>query len=345
MILVTGGTGLVGAHLLLKLAEEKHQIRAIYRPKSDLYKTLEVFLYYHHKEEAERLFKKIEWVIAELTDVPQLTPAFNEVTQVYHCAALVSFKPKDEKALRKINIEGTANIVNLCITKNIEKLCYVSSIASLGKPIIKSEPTTENTQWNPEANNSDYAISKYGAEIEVWRASQEGVKVIIVNPGVIIGPGFWQKGSGQLFTRIQNGLNYHFPKVTGFVGVKDVVNAMLKLMASEIYNERYILVTENLSFKEVLDLTALSINRPKPAKPLKRWMISIGWFVQKTASFFGYSRSITKSDISGIFKKSTYDNSKIKKELNFKFTPMQNVIEETGNYFVKDLNKKKITKI
>ena len=343
MILVTGGTGLVGAHLLLKLAEEKHQIRAIYRPKSDLYKTLEVFLYYHHKEEAERLFKKIEWVVADLTDIPRLTTAFKGITKVYHCAALVSFKPKDEKALRKINIEGTANIVNLCIATKIDKLCYVSSIASLGKP-IKSDSTTENTQWNPEANNSDYAISKYGAEIEVWRASQEGVKVIIVNPGVIIGPGFWQKGSGQLFTRIQNGLNYHFPKITGFVGVKDVVTAMLKLMSSEIYNERYILVAENLSFKKVLEFTAISINRPKPEKPLKKWMISIGWFVQKTASLFGYNRNITKSDISGIFQKSTFDNTKIKKEINFKFTPMHNVIAETGKYFLKDQEKKETIK-
>ena len=340
MILVTGGTGLVGAHLLLELAEQKKKIRAIYRPKSDLHKTLEVFSYYHAKDEAERLFKRIEWVEAELTNIPQLTAAFTEVTKVYHCAALVSFNPKDEKALRKINIEGTANIANLCIANKIEKLCYVSSIASLGKPIIKTEPTTENTNWNPEANNSDYAISKYGAEIEIWRASQEGVKVIIVNPGVIIGPGFWQKGSGQLFTRIQNGLNYHFPKVTGFVGVKDVVNVMLKLMASEVYNERYILVAENLSFKKVLEFTALSIDKPKPEKPLKKWMISIGWFAQKLVSFFGYNRTITKSDISGVFQKSTYDNTKIRKELNFKFTSMQNVIEETGKYFLKDRERK-----
>ncbi|UAB84883.1 NAD-dependent epimerase/dehydratase family protein [Zunongwangia sp. SCSIO 43204] len=345
MILVTGGTGLVGAHLLLKLAEQRNKIKAIYRPESDLHKTLEVFSYYHPKDEAERLFKRIEWVIAEITDVPQLTEAFKDITQVYHCAALVSFNPKEEKALRKINIEGTANIVNLCIDNKIEKLCYVSSIASLGKPIIKSEPTTETTNWNPEANNSDYAISKYGAEIEVWRASQEGVKVIIVNPGVIIGPGFWNKGSGQLFTRIHKGLNYHFPKGTGFVGVKDVVKAMLQLMSSEIYNEGFILVAENLSFKQVLDFTAESINKPKPQKPLKKWMISIGWFVQKFASFFGYDRSITKSDINGIFQKSTYDNSKLKDKLHFKFTPIKEVIKDTGNYFVQDQDKKETTKI
>ncbi|MDN3596195.1 NAD-dependent epimerase/dehydratase family protein [Zunongwangia endophytica] len=336
MILVTGGTGLVGAHLLLKLAEEKQHIRATHRATSDLHKTLEVFSYYHSKEEAERYFKKIEWVVAEITNIPQLNDVFKNITQVYHCAALVSFNPKDEKALRKINIEGTANIVNQCIANKVDKLCYVSSIASLGKPVISSEPTTEITNWNPEANNSDYAISKYGAEIEVWRASQEGVKVIIVNPGVILGPGFWKKGSGQIFTRIQNGLNYHFPKVTGFVGVKDVVDAMLKLMASEIYNERFILVAENLSFQKIFNLTAESINKLKPTKPLKKWMIALGWFFQKIASIFGVKQSITKSDISGIFQKSTYDNKKIKKDIIFKFTPIEKVIEETGSYFLKD---------
>ncbi|WBL22097.1 NAD-dependent epimerase/dehydratase family protein [Zunongwangia sp. HRR-M8] len=339
MILVTGGTGLVGAHLLLKLAEERQHIRAIHRVTSDLHKTLEVFSYYHTREEAERYFKKIEWVIAEITNIPQLNEVFKDVTQVYHCAALVSFNPKDEKDLRKINIEGTANIVNLCIANSIDKLCYVSSIASLGKPVISSEPTTEITNWNPETNNSDYAISKYGAEIEVWRASQEGVKVIIVNPGVIIGPGFWKKGSGQIFSRIQNGLNYHFPKVTGFVGVKDVVDVMIKLMTSEVFNERFILVAENLSFKTIFDITTESINKPKPTKPLKKWMISLGWFFQKIASVFGYNQNITRSDISGIFEKSVYDNKKIKKELNFKFTPIEEVIKETGKYFLKDKAK------
>ncbi len=336
MILVTGGTGLVGSHLLLELAKKGYKVRAIHRSNSDLHKVLEVFSFYTSKDEVERLFKRIEWVVADLTDIPRLTGAFKEITQVYHCAALVSFNPKDEKELRKINIEGTANIVNLSIANKIEKLCYTSSIASLGKPIIKTEAATEDTNWNPEANNNDYAISKYGAEIEVWRASQEAVKVVIINPGVIIGPGFWKNGSGQIFSRVQNGLNYHFPKVTGFVGVHDVVEAMVKLMCSEIYNERYILVAENLSFKEVLDFTAESINKPKPSKQLKKWMISLGWFFQKIGAFFGMDRSITKNDISGIFEKSTYDNSKIRKELNFKFTPIKEVIAETGKFFLGD---------
>ncbi|WP_417885286.1 NAD-dependent epimerase/dehydratase family protein [Zunongwangia sp.] len=336
MILVTGGTGLVGAHLLYRLASEDREIRAIYRTHSSLHKVLEVFTYYTTTEKAEHLFKKIEWLEADIIDIPQLFLVFPKITEVYHCAALVSFSPRDYRKLRKVNIEGTANVVNLCIDFKVKKLCFVSSIATLGKPISDKKMITEQLNWNPETNHSDYAITKYGAEMEVWRASQEGIKTLIVNPGIIIGPGFWNKASGQLFTRIHHGLNYHFPKVTGFVGVNDVIDAMLKLMNSDNFNDRYILVSENSSFKDVMKYTANSLEKPEPKKDLQKWMIATGWIFQKIGSIFGFKRSITKSDINGLFATSYYDNSKIKSAINFNFTPIEDVIEETGHLFLKD---------
>ena len=166
-----------------------------------------------------------------------------DIDYVYHCAALISFDTKDYYKLRKINIEGTANIVNLCITHKVKKLCYVSSIAALGNTLDQSI-ITEETHWNTEADNSVYAISKYGAEIEVWRGAQEGLNSVIVNPGVILGPGFWHSGSGVLFKKVYKGLSHYVTGTTGYVDVIDVVEIMTQLIHSDINNQRYIIVSE-----------------------------------------------------------------------------------------------------
>ena len=184
MVLITGATGLVGSHLALHLLENNERIRAIYRTKTSIEKTKSLFKLYGK----ESLFEQIEWIEADINDIPSLEIAFKGVEYVYHCAALISFDPKDEKKLRKINIEGTANIVNFCLAFNVKKLCHVSSIAALGDLMEHETLITEETIWNPEKHHSDYAISKYGAEMEIWRGLQEGLPVVIINPGVILGP-------------------------------------------------------------------------------------------------------------------------------------------------------------
>jgi len=335
MILVTGGTGLVGAHLLYELAQEHERLRASKRSSSDIDLVRKVFGYYSDPETANRLFNKIEWIIADINNIPELEKAFIGIEYVYHCAALISFDPSDEKKLRKINIEGTANIVNLCIANKIKKLCYVSSVAAIGNELNAPE-VKETAKWNPEKDHNDYAISKYGAEIEVWRGTQEGLDAVIVNPGIIIGPGIWDSGSGKIFSKIDHGLNYHFPKVTGFVGVQDVVKSMIQLMNSPIKNENYILVSENLSFEKILKNTAEYLNKPKPSKQLKKWMISLGWIFQKIGSWFGAKREITRESIKGLFAETHYSNTKIKTELDFQFTPVNEVLWETAVKYRKE---------
>ena len=267
MVLVTGGTGLVGAHLLLHLVENGDIVRAIYRNITSIKKTKALFLLY----KKESLFENIEWVQADITDVPTLEMAFENVKYVYHCAALISFDPKDEDLLRKTNIEGTANIVNFCVAKTVEKLCYVSSIAALGDLKENEEIITEEAEWNPEKQHSDYAISKYGAEMEIWRGQQEGLDTVIVNPGIIIGPGFLDQGSGMLFKKVANGLSFYTKGVTGFIAVPDVVRITIQLMKNEYSNERFTLIAENLIFRDLLNAIADSLNVKRPyihANPL-----------------------------------------------------------------------------
>ncbi|WP_411767230.1 NAD-dependent epimerase/dehydratase family protein [Winogradskyella sp. A3E31] len=338
MILVTGGTGLVGSHLLFRLVSENKTVRAIYRREHKLEKVRHVFSYFSDK--AEELYQKIEWVEADLTDIPKLEDAFRDITHVYHCAAFVSFEPDKYRTLRRINIGGTANIVNLCVHHKVEKLVYVSSVAAIGHTANPEDLIKETTPWNPEEDNSVYAITKYGAELEVWRGSQEGLSVIIVNPGVVIGGGYWRGGSsGSLFTRVFRGNKYYTSGSTGYVDVFDVANPMIQLMESPIENERFILVSENLSFRAFNDSIAEHLNVPKTTKRVKPWQLSIGWRLDwLNHKLFGKRRKLTKQLAKTLNTTTKYDNHKVKAALNYEFKPVEDAIRDTCQLFLEDLN-------
>ena len=330
-ILVTGATGLVGSHLAANLCLQGHEIRAIHRKNSDLSAVKQVFSYYSNS--SEKLFEQIEWIEADITDIPALSLAFQGITQVYHCAAMVSFLKKDYNAMRKVNIEGAANMVNLALANGIEKFCYVSSIASLDKnensPII-----TEENEWNPENNNYGYAISKYGAEMEVWRASQEGLNVVIVNPGVILGSGFWHHNTGMFFTNAAKNFKYYSSGETGFIGVWDVVKIMIKLMESNIKNQRFILVAENRSYETVLKSIAQAMGTKPPTVKVTKLMSEIAWRWAKIVSLItGKPPLITQHTAKTSLEKYTYSSEKIKAGLQYEFQDLKEVIQKCADDF------------
>ena len=273
MILVTGGTGLVGAHLLLHLTEFEEKVSAIYRNASKIELTKKLF----SEANKSSFFDKIVWIEADILDIPSLEKAFVGVDFVYHCAALITFDPNDEDKLRKTNIEGTANIVNLCVDFKVKKLCHVSSIAALGTPKDYENSITEETEWNPEDLHSDYAITKYGAEMEVWRGHQEGLEVVIVNPGVIFGYGFPKKGSDQIIQSVKKGMTFYTKGNIGIVCVEDVVKCMAQLMKSNINGERFTIVGENISTKELLDYIAIELQVKKPNREATKWITAVAW--------------------------------------------------------------------
>jgi nucleoside-diphosphate-sugar epimerase len=324
MVLVTGGTGLVGAHLLLHLVESEDKIVAIYRNKKTIAKPKALF----NQFQKETLFSKITWIAADILDIPSLELAFQNIEYVYHCAAQISFDPKNENLLRKVNIEGTANIVNFCIDKHVKKLCHVSSIAALGD--LKEHETilTEETEWNPEASHSDYAITKFGAEMEVWRGQQEGLKVVIVNPGVIFGSTIWETGSGGFIKKIKNNFPFYSNGSTGYIGVFDVVTVMTLLMKSDISGERFSLVSENLTFKEVIFLIAEKMKAKKPSFEIKPWMTALFWRLDWLVSFvFRTKRKLSKHSSETLHSIERISNAKVIRVLNYKFQSIENVIE------------------
>jgi nucleoside-diphosphate-sugar epimerase len=333
MILVTGGTGLVGSHLLYKLISNNETVKAIYRTPNKLENVKNVFSVY--TDDYETLFSKIEWFQTDLLDIPQLTEAFQNVTYVYHCAAFVSFEPNKFDLLRRTNIDGTANIVNLCLSNNVEKLCHVSSIATLGNT-LNNTPINEDTIWNPEDDNNVYAISKYGAEMEVWRGTQEGLDAVIVNPGVILGAGIWRYGSGNLFKKAHKGFKYYTEGTVALITVNDVVNIMITLLKSDIKNERYILVSENWTYKQFLQTLAKSVNANPPKKIAKPWLLNIAWKVDWIKNILtGKRRQLTKHLTRSLTSKTIYSNKKIKQALNYNFEAVKESIEETGVIYLK----------
>lgn len=335
MILVTGSTGLVGAHLLYKLASTNEKVRAIYRSEHKLNNVKNVFSTY--TDHYQNLFDSIEWVKADILDIPVLNEAFLDINYVYHCAAFVSFEPDKYKILRRTNIEGTANIVNLCISNSVKKLCYVSSIATIGNA-LNNEPITENTDWNPEADNSVYAITKYGAEMEVWRGTQEGLDAVIVNPGVILGAGIWHYGTGNLFKKAHTGFKYYTAGTIGLVFIEDVVSIMIQLLKSDIVNERYILVAENWTYKQFLQTLTKSVNSEIPKKLAPNWLLQFGWKLDWLKhKITGKRRQLTKQLVYSLTSETNYNNTKLKEELNYTFSAVEKNIINIGILYLKQV--------
>jgi nucleoside-diphosphate-sugar epimerase len=326
MILITGGTGLLGSHLLYRLSLKSEPLRAIYRTGSDLGAVKSVFRLY--SDDFEKLFNKIEWFEADITDVFALKSAFKEVSHVYHVAAMVSFAPKDYAQLRKINIEGTANIVNFCVTNSVEKLCYVSSIATIESKIDKMEMDESHT-WSSQDLKSGYSISKFGAEMEVWRGAQEGIATVIVNPGIILGPGFWQQGSGSIFKKVYKGLKFYSEGITGFVSVEDVVSVMCNLMKEEVENERFILVAENRSFKDIFFLIADNFGLKRPSIRVTRLMTALAWRLEYLKTLLnGKNPLLTKHSANSIHEEKHFSSEKIKQLLGFEFESISSTVRK-----------------
>ncbi len=340
MMLITGGTGLVGSHLLFRLTSQGESVKAICRASSNLDEVENLFRFYAN-EEAGELLKKIEWIEADLADYFSLENALEGINQVFHVAAMVSFNPGESQKMLQVNAEGTANLVNACLEKKVEKLCYVSSISSLGKP-SNGDLIDENVEWQPDDNRSAYSHSKFRAEMEVWRASKEGLPVVIVNPSIIIGPVNWLRSSGRLFYSVYKGMPFYSDGTTGFVDVRDVAEAMVLLMTSDIVNQRFILNSEHLSFKEFFTLTANALGVSPPWFKASKWMVNLGWRLNHAlCALAGKAPALTRDTARSALGKSYYSNKKFTRQFNYTFRPIKETIDNTAKWYLWQLKKQK----
>jgi dihydroflavonol-4-reductase len=261
MIFVTGGTGLLGSHLLSELSEAGDDVLALKRKDSNLENVKKVFGYYH--AEPEEHFNKIDWVEGDILDYHLLQDIMQEATRVYHAAALVSYLPGEKEKMMSVNVTGTANIVNAALTQKNIRLCHVSSIAALGTN--GDQLIDETVKWIPGEQATGYSLSKFHGELEVWRGMREGLDAFIVNPSVIIGPGLWEVGLMPLFKAIHKGFKYYTLGEAGFVDVRDVVRGMINLMDTTITAEQFIVSAENKTYREFFALMAEALNKKPPS--------------------------------------------------------------------------------
>ncbi len=334
MNFVTGGTGLVGSHLIFDLLQKGEQVRALKRANSNIQFVKKIFSYYNSK--ADILFNKIEWVEGDILDFYSLKEALIGVDHVYHCAAIVSFNPQQRTQIIEENVTGTANLVNACLEVKIKKFCQVSSIAAIGKS-ERNEHITEQGQWVNSKNKSAYAISKHLSEMEVWRGIAEGLDAVIVNPSIILGPGNWDSGSSKMFTSIYNGLRFYTKGVVGFVDVRDVSTAMIELIECKISAERFILNSENLSYEYVFKLMAKNLGVKTPDIYARKWMSELGWRLDKFKEIIlNKPALITKETARTAHKSSYYSNQKIIDKLNFHFKPIEHSIRDISRLFLNE---------
>ncbi len=314
MILVTGATGFLGSELVKQLIASGQQVRALKRETS----AIPAFL----------LHKHIDWINCDVLDLSLLEQGFKGVDYVYHCAAKISFNPADKEQLMKVNVEGTANVVNLCQEFGIKKLVHVSSVAAVGES-KNGSLITEKDFWEFHNRQSFYALSKYQSEMEVWRAIAEGLNAVIINPSVILGKRAGMEGSGRIFETVKNGLRFYTSGSCGFVSVDDVVGIMISLMQSDITAQRFIVSSDNLTYKTLLTEIAIEMGLRPPTIEAKPWMLSLAWRSLRVASIFtGENASMTRNTARSSFLKQEYSNTKVKEALKIDFIPVKRTVKD-----------------
>ena len=327
MIVVTGATGLVGSHLCLRLAEMGVPVKACYHEEKKKKHLNSLFQFY----KKEHLLSYLSWEKLDLTDFENVLEITENATHVFHCAAVVSYHPKDAQALMETNVEGTGHVVNACIENKVEHLIYVSSISALGKN--GKETINEDTPRDMALYYTNYSRSKYLAELEVWRGVEEGLPCTIFNPGVILGPGVFSQSSGTLFQRIQKGLPAIPAGGTGLVTVHNVVQAMLAAYRRGATNERFVLVSENWSMAQLFSTIAAALQVKIGNGIAKKWQLNLVYMLERiTEIFTGKKASVTKEIIRNYGETNTFNGTKAIDFFHFQYGSLTEAIQETVEF-------------
>jgi len=335
MKLITGATGMLGAHLAYKLLQTENKIKAIKRKNSKIENTLKTFQFYTSKIKAQKLFAKIEWINADILDYQPVYDALENVSEVYHAAAIISFNPADRKKIIENNTEGTANIVNAAIKKNITKFCHISSIAALGQET--NNQITEKSVRSSDINYTGYQQSKYMSELEVWRAAEEGLNVVILNPPIILGISPNKTlGSTSIFYNVEKGLNFYTNGITGYTDVQDIVNIAIILMGKNISKERFIVNSENISYRKILNLIADEFETKHPKYQANKFMLDLAWRFEKIKTFFTRKPPvITKDVVKSAVSIEKYSSQKLLDAIDYKFMPIEESIKKNVTIYKK----------
>lgn len=316
-VLVTGGTGFLGAYIIQELIEQGYAVRAIRRSDK-----LPFFI-------PAAVLDKVEWVTGDVLDIASLEEALEGIDTVIHAAAKVSFDPKEKRALFNINIDGTANMVNMALEKHVRRFVHISSVAALGRT-ASGDTVTEKKKWQHSKLNTQYAISKYHAEREVWRGMGEGLDVVVLNPSTILGYGDWNTSSCAIFKNSFKEFPWYTNGINGFVDVQDVARAAVLLMKSDITAERFIVNGDNWSFRQLLNTIATGFHKKPPTREATPFMGEVAWRLEKFKSLFSGKKPLLTQQSARVAQSKTYfEHHKLLQALpGFAFTPLAQSIEK-----------------
>lgn len=322
MILVTGGTGFLGAYIIKNLVERGQSVRAIRRSSK-----LPFFI-------DEAVWNKVEWVEGDVLDVVSLTEAMRGVDSVVHSAAIVSFTKEKRKEMYRVNIDGTENVVNIALESGVRRLLHVSSVAALGRT-TNASTVTEDKKWEDNKNNTHYAITKHHAELHAWRGIAEGLEGVIINPSTILGYGNWHQSSCAIFKNAYRSFPWYTKGVNGFVGIEDTAEAAVRLLLSDINEKRFIVNAENRSFQWLLNTLAEGFGKNPPQRYANRTMSEVAWRMEKLKGFFTGSKPLLSKETAKVAHSQTsFDNTALLAALPvFAFAPLESVIKKAcGQY-------------
>lgn len=322
MILITGGTGFLGAYVIKNLVEKGHRVRAIRRSAK-----LPFFI-------DEDVLNKVEWVEGDVLDVVSLADAMQGVDALVHSAAVVAFSKAARKEMYNVNVEGTTNVINTALECGVKRLLHVSSVAAVGRTGTEAT-VTEEKQWEEKGSNTHYAITKHRAEMQVWRGFAEGLEGVIVNPSTILGYGNWHQSSCSLFHKAYGGFPWYTTGINGFVGVEDVAEAAVQLLFSDINEKRFIVNAENRSFQSLFTAMAEGFGKAPPHRHATKTLSGVAWRVEAVKSLFtGEQPLITRETAKVAQSKTSFSNAALRQALpHFSFTPLNDVIKKAcGQY-------------
>ncbi len=301
------------------------KVKALFRTTRKKERVLALFSFYQPLE-SKALFDQIEWIEGDVTDLISLEDAMKGIHIVFHCAAMVSFDSRDFKDMVKVNREGTANVLNVALASGVEQFCHVSSTAAIGTAAGKE--ATEETKWRKTFDTTGYSITKYSSEKEVWRAAEEGLSCVVVNPCVILGPGNWDESSLTLFRSVDKGLPFYTPGANAIVDARDVAEIMVKLVEDRVEGERFLCVGHNQSFRELSTKMALLMGKKPPRTAVSRWVAEVAWRILWFFSLFNNRRpALTKETVRAAFSTMRYSNRKVYEQTGHSFRTLDDTLQ------------------
>jgi nucleoside-diphosphate-sugar epimerase len=328
-VFITGGTGFIGGYIIRELVETGYTVRALKRSHSQL----PFFI-------PANLLQQVEWVEGDVLDVVSLAAAMADTDMVIHAAALVSLHKKDRHRMYRVNIDGTANVVNAALESKIRRFVHVSSVAAIGRKKEGGE-VNEDQPWEKNSTTTHYGISKYRSELEVWRGMGEGLNAVIVNPSTVIGFGDWNNSSSAIFQSVYDQFPWYTNGVNGFVAVEDVARVTRLLMETAIVDERFIISAENWSFRHLFNTIADGFGKRQPYREATPFLGELAWRLQKFKALFSNKQPLLTKESARVAQSKTYfDNRKILQALGgFSFTALEKTIENACKNYLLAINR------